>query len=51
MRFCKEKIEPIDKVWTKRLEDKGSESEEEEEDKYENVIKSDASDDTDKMEL
>lgn len=32
MRFCKEKIEPIDKIWTKRLEDKGSDSEEEKED-------------------
>lgn len=29
-RFCKEKIEPIDKIWTKRLEDPGSDESDEE---------------------
>jgi len=32
VRFCKEKIEPIDKIWTKRLEDKGDSSSDEETD-------------------
>jgi hypothetical protein len=30
VRFCKEKIEPIDKIWTKRLEDPGDSSSDEE---------------------
>ena len=34
VRFCKEKIEPIDKIWTKRLEDKGDSSSDEDMDDF-----------------
>lgn len=30
MNFCKEKIEPIDKIWNKRLEDTDREEDDEE---------------------
>lgn len=38
MRFCKEKIDPIDKVWSRRLEDPPSDASEEEEEPGVTVI-------------
>jgi len=38
MQFCKEKIDPIDKVWNRRLEDPPSDASEEEEEAGVTVI-------------
>jgi len=38
MKFCKEKIDPIEKVWNKRLEDADEEEPEDEEEDNDGVI-------------
>lgn len=39
MRFCKEKIDPIDKTWNKRLEDPATDSDNEDKNEDDDVIK------------
>jgi hypothetical protein len=39
MRFCKEKIDPIDKTWNKRLEDPATDSDNEDKNEEDDVIK------------
>jgi len=51
VRFCKEKIEPIDKIWTKRLEDKGDSSSDEDMDPNVTNVRPSAPEDSPESEM